>query len=241
MALCCGAASLHAQANAVPRVRAGRIIGVYDDATGRPVEGALVEDALTGWTAQTSATGTVSLFYVDTGGTLLRVKKLGYAPMVFPVKNSERDTIPVTVVLRPVTALPTAVIRGRRSRGPADTVRRLDEVGFYDRRNSSAAPTSAFVTEDRVARFTRISDVPAITGRPICEGNLYIDGMLITPMSEDAGVIIRSRGLGKKPVDFLVWPEAVAAIEFYRPSEMPAEYNRTHAGELCGATLIWTK
>ena len=49
----------------------GRIVGVFDQTSGDPIEGARVRDMLTGTSALTTKTGTVSLSFVDTAGTLL--------------------------------------------------------------------------------------------------------------------------------------------------------------------------
>jgi len=57
-------------------------MGIYDGETGDVIEGADVTDMLTGITARTTKTGTVALFFADTNGTLLTIKKVGYQPRV---------------------------------------------------------------------------------------------------------------------------------------------------------------
>src|SRR4051812_8118325 len=61
-------------------VRKGRVVGVFDEASGDPVPDVEVKNLLNGLSAVTSRTGTLSLFFVDTAGALLSFKKVGYEP-----------------------------------------------------------------------------------------------------------------------------------------------------------------
>jgi hypothetical protein len=89
-----GAASLaSAQAPArMPRVRAGRLIGVYDAQSGVPLDDVTVTNAANGLSARTTSTGTLSLLFVDTTGGLLRLTRIGYQPLTLLVANSDADT-----------------------------------------------------------------------------------------------------------------------------------------------------
>ena len=88
-----------------------RILGVFDEASGEPVEGVEVIDVTSGTKATTTATGTVSLFFLPDGGSLVRVRKLGYEPQTFLVAIAATQTTPVTVLLKPATTLPTVVVK----------------------------------------------------------------------------------------------------------------------------------
>jgi hypothetical protein len=226
----------------------GRLLGVFDEETGAPIVGAQVLDVLGGWSALTTSTGTVQLAFLDTGGTFLRIRKLGYLPLTFLIVLSDADTTPITKILYKMgQQLPQVVSTAHGQvairRGPADTVRKLDLNGFYERRTVSGAPSSAFLTGERLERLTLLSDIRALTGRDICASNLYIDGVL-TPIPADRGRSLR------QGVDLLLSPDMVSGIEVYRTSEIPAQYNGTRMGgggalsprpdEAC-ATVIWTK
>jgi hypothetical protein len=76
-----------------------RLLGLFDDATGAPVEGAEVLDILTGTRGLTSETGTISLAFVTDGGSLIRIQKAGYQPMTMSVMISPVDTVPITLTL----------------------------------------------------------------------------------------------------------------------------------------------
>lgn len=76
-----------------------RVLGVFDEATGEAVAGAVVADSATGTSATTTATGTVSLAFLPDGGSTLRVSKPGFAELRIGVTISPRDTLPITLLL----------------------------------------------------------------------------------------------------------------------------------------------
>lgn len=88
-----------------------RVLGVFDESSGDPIANARISDFLSGTSALTNSNGLVSLIFLPDGGSLVRIQKLGYEPQVTPVAISPSDTIPVTLLLRPlatggVTRLP---------------------------------------------------------------------------------------------------------------------------------------
>lgn len=83
----------------------GRVLGVYDQASGDPIVGADVTDLLTGDHTLTTATGTVSLWFVRAKGTMVEVRKIGYEPRKAVVDPG--DSVPMTVLLQRVAELPT--------------------------------------------------------------------------------------------------------------------------------------
>lgn len=214
-------------AQSVPlRVRPGRVVGVFDEPAGAPIDDVTVTDLGNGLSAKTTATGTVSLFFVDTAGGLIEFRKIGYTPVLLPIANSDRDSTPLTILMRHVVAeLAPVVTRARGNRGPADTVKLLEEHGFYQRRESEAAPSSAFLTQDKIAGLTTLIDASRLTGRPFCPTNLYVNGIRAKPE------LIRG-----------IQPKYVLAIEMYRSTvEAPAEFGGDKRYRDCGATVIWTE
>ena len=88
-----------------------RLIGVYDFLSGQPVDSVTVTDLISGLSARTTPTGTASLFFLPDGGSLVRLRKLGYQPQNLEVHISPDDTEPLTVLLEPAAMLPTVVSR----------------------------------------------------------------------------------------------------------------------------------
>jgi hypothetical protein len=236
------AASLVASAAFTPcdaqQPRLGRLLGVFDDATGQPVGGAEVIDLATGNKTTTSATGTAVIAWLGPGTTLLQVRKLGYASKMVPVSTSASDTVSVTVLLTPLAPTLPAVIS--KARAPEDSVRRLELSGFYDRRRGSGAPQSAFVTAADLDKWKLLypGDVKYRNGRGICgsKGDTYVDGMLIA-----GGVWLKPGDDGTK---LKLQMDEIAGIETYtHEAEIPAQYNRTRSNMRVPpcVTLIWTR
>lgn len=116
----------------MPAYRA-RILGVYDDATGEPLDSARVSDILNGNSSLTTRTGTVALYFLPDGGSLVRVQKLGYEPQTLTVAISPKDTTPLTVIMRRVTQLAPMVTRADSQRYISGALRRVQErekLGF---------------------------------------------------------------------------------------------------------------
>jgi hypothetical protein len=229
--------------------RVGRIVGVFDETSGKPIEGAQIRDLASGSWAATTATGTVDLFFVKASTVLIRITKLGYEPLTLPVDNSAESSLPLTLTLKataqPIDGMVTTAVRRR---GPADTVRKLEMIGFYDRRQASGAPASAFVTQDKIERLTLLSDLPKVTGRPICTENLYIDGVRVdVPRLTGPKPGLRGQAIVAPPLkdglDALLGTYDVLAIELYRVADTPSQFNKTRPQNTgaCGTTLIWTK
>jgi hypothetical protein len=76
-----------------------RLLGVYDDKTGDPIEGAFVTDLTTGTKARTTITGTVSLAFLSEGTTPIRISKEGFEDLSIGVEISETATTPLTLIM----------------------------------------------------------------------------------------------------------------------------------------------
>ena len=207
-------------------------IVVVDSATGRPLEDVLVLDLRTRVSVRTRRDGTAVLSRVDSSGALISLQKIGYRPLTRQLSLAGRDSS-LTIALAPLPQpVPRVVTEGRvidRHRGPADTLRTLELNGFYERRLRTAAPSSAFVTEEKLSRLTTLANLSYVAGRGLCTQNLYVDGVRLRP---DRSLFSWLR------------PEVVAGIELYtHAGEIPPMYNVTlpsGSASNC-ATLVWTK
>ncbi|HVT38016.1 MAG TPA: carboxypeptidase-like regulatory domain-containing protein [Gemmatimonadaceae bacterium] len=227
----------------------GRLLGVFDDATGKPVAGAEVVDLATNTRAVTPASGAISLTWLGAGTTILAIRKIGYAALMVPVTVSATDTTSITIVLKPLAQTLPAVVS--KTRPAADTVRRLEIAGFYDRKRSSGAPESAFVTAEQLAEWnlSLLSDVRYHTGREIgrCD-DVYINGISIASEQQlETGSRVRQNsayGFRRRGIDALVNPDDVLGMEMYRIADAPSAFDRTKppgCGPSTNVILIWLK
>ncbi len=202
-----------------------RILGVFDDETGEPIEGADVSDLVSGLTVRTTKTGTVPLYLTDTSTTLIRIKKLGYQQSLFTLSTSRADTDPVTTTLLRMGHMLSPVIvtaTGAMKLPKADTIPELIRNGFYVREETSAAPRSAFVTGNQIQGTLLVSDARYF-GRGICESNVYVDGVPF-PVPQRTGRFL------KEGIDQLISPYDIAGIETYAFGESPTSAAHTIAG-----------
>lgn len=243
----------------------GRIVGVYDDLSGNPLDSVEIRDMITGSFAYTTSTGTLSLFFVDTAGSLLRIRKFGYTPITMFVGNSA-GLPPLTITLEPLAQRLPAVVT-------TDTARHYLSPtlnGFEQRRKTGMgyfiAETQLRKEENRpLANVLRghiatldIEDVViggqrltvAISHRAqnasLCQVDIYLDGVLLTSNRGGGTLAIlgsrRSGGtaLQQGYVDlsqFLV--SDLGGVEFHNVGDMPAEF--AHTGGGCGALYLWTR
>jgi len=77
-----------------------RMLSAHDEQTGEPIEGLEVMDVMSGTTALTSRTGSVSLAFLPEGGSLVRLRKLGFASTTMTVPISRNDTATLTVLMQ---------------------------------------------------------------------------------------------------------------------------------------------
>jgi len=88
-----------------------RLLGVFDATSGEPIAGVEVTDMLTGLTALTTRTGTVTLSFLPDGGSLVAIRKVGFAAQTLTVPINSKDTIPITIVLEHVAELPEVTVK----------------------------------------------------------------------------------------------------------------------------------
>lgn len=219
---CCVPAVLTAQ----PTVRTLRVV---DSVTSKPL--ALAEVILAGRaTIRTSDSGLVTLASLNPGATRVRVRRVGYQAKEVVLEWPGSDTAAFRIALAPVAqSLPSVT---------AEAVRdpKLEMMGFYSRRQSSAAPKSAFVTADDIARWkpTLLTDIKYKTGHDIARCSKYVDGVHVAEVSTRGNTLRRG-------IDALVQPSEVAALEVYRLGEAPARFTPTQSGSSNCILLIWLK
>lgn len=232
-----------------------RFLGVYDATTGDPIEGAEVSDALTGTKALTTKTGTVSLMFLPDGGSLVRVRKVGYEMQTLTVPISPADTAPVTVVLTHATTLAPVIVKDTASKYIGGGLRSFEEhmrMGF-----------GHFVTEDQFRKDDGkpldnilTARIPGILHTPGPHGETYIvssrkpcAGSALTGCRQpncfvnvvQDGVMLYDISARMPPLDFSKMDGLnLAGAEYYAGgAASPPEYNDTKQG--CGVLVLWTR
>ena len=222
-----------------------RLLGAYDEQTGQPLAGVEVLDVTTGWRSLTSATGNVSLVYLPDGGSLVRLRKVGYAPLTLFVAISPRDTAPLTLLLRPqvgVQVLPgmtteeTAISRSLR--------------GFDERQRAGAG--GHFIT-DSTLRANEGKVMSSLLQR--LPGATLKGGRLVSTRTPNQGPVLSGRGPGLNCavavyVDGVLsattpnfereTTDTYAGVEFYA-SNTTAPIWISSINSQCGVLLLWTR
>lgn len=214
------------------------IVGVIADReTQRPVEGAVI----TLWTLEgeaisvlSDASGRFVFNRLADGRFNISVERIGYQEFTGSITFRDDVGLRLTIdlVQEAVELEPLFVVSEERSRS-------LSAQGFYERQQRGIG---RFVTRDQIdsRNSVRMSDVletmagvrmstagrsrqqAVVLLRGGCVADVYLDGI---------------RTVAPFPVDALVQPSDVEAVEVYHGSETPARYGMTN----CGTVLIWTR
>jgi hypothetical protein len=197
--------------------------------SGAPLAGVDIVDVATGRRAVTSIDGSarISIRRADSASVLAR--KVGFVPR--QVRFALADTV-VTIRFQRLTTLEAATVT---SEGVSpELVHKLRMVGFLQRRQTTAASASSFITDTDIARLKpfKISDITErLASRRGCI--TYLDGVRVQPP------ISSSRGY-RQGVDVLVVPTEVAAVEIYRGAAVvPPQFQSM--GRTDCVVLYWLK
>jgi hypothetical protein len=231
----------------VPAYRA-RVLGLFDQTTGQPIEGAEVFDVSTGWSAQTTATGTVSLIFLPDGGGLVRIRKVGYAPLFTKVTISPRDTAPMTVLLERVTELPAVVTRDSTRPFVSGNLNGFQERARLKMAGYFITDTLLRKSENRTVGNLLRSQFPGIAVK-LREGAfsaIYFDGCVLldgVPVNSAGAAAGTGRGNARIPPQYFnlnsIQISALQGIEYYpRGGTAPSEFSGTGCDT---ALMLWTR
>src|SRR5262249_18363322 len=139
----------------------------------------------------TSSTGTVSLMFLPEGGSLVRLRKIGYALQTITIAISPADTTPLTLTLARATELPTVVVKDSAPEHLSPRMRAFEEhkkLGFgqfipesemrkADNRSMANLLTSKLAGMMQVAG--RTSSTFIVSSRKQCQGGALSGGCRI--------------------------------------------------------------
>jgi hypothetical protein len=239
--------------HAQPHPQLGRLLGVFDDATGQPVVGAEIVDLGTGTKALTSVSGVISLAFLQLGPTVLQIRKIGYRSRNLTIAVSPADTISITLTLVPLGQMLPEVV----TKAASTTTGKLATFELH-----RAAGFGHFLTieqlEKAASRLTSdvLRRIPGLNlwNDPLNRTRWYVgtargtvsmlrngpNGICLAAVMVD-GHMAYSGVEGQQPFDInSLRPEDMAGVEYYGGgAAMPIEYNSTRA--TCGLVVIWTR
>ena len=225
-----------------------RLLGAYDEQSGAPLEGVEVLDVMSGSSAVTTKMGTVALSFLPDGGSLVRLRKVGYAPFTLTVAISPTDTAPFTILMRRSPQdRPTVVTLVSAPRYLSPGLH-----GFEERMRAGLG--GQFVSEATLRSMD--GEVLSSVLRRF-HGAVLKRGRFVSTRKTSAGVPGRSNGHGGNGfvavyengiqraslagIDFdKVSVDDYAAVEFYAGAETyPVWISPTNND--CGVLLLWTR
>jgi TonB family protein len=216
----------------------GALHGVVRDSAGRiGIAGAEVRVGGTEWRALTDERGAFR-FAAGTGGSMLRVRRLGYAPVQRALGARVGDSLIEIRLVPVVQPLAPLVVRATRTRYSG----RL--AGYYERlerRSIGQFITRADLERERPNQLTdmiqRAPGVNLVRGRP---GMLHVRmrGRDCSPLIWVDGAAL---SLGDIDLDAFS-PASLEGIELYLgASSAPQRYQGTHGKNECGTILLWSR
>lgn len=224
------ASSLHAQKDSLQTPRKpGRILGVFDAETGEPIADAEVTDLFVDAIARTEKHGLVELshFQSRNDSVAVRIRKVGYADTALVVMVGLADTIPVEVDLHKA-AVELATVT---TNATVNTMFARQMQDMEDRRKSGLG---RYLVADDLKKYQdeRVTDILAEHGMTKAAGCRGATKYLINgdPSTSPAMAALLLQDTG----------EAIQAIEYYTPAQIPTQYGGTSAAKVCGLIILWT-
>lgn len=230
----------------------GHIRGAVEDSTGAPIPQVSVGIVGTAMELTTDARGAFRFAALRPGAYFVRLRRLGYDPLIVRVDVARDDTVSLAVTLNP-TPMGLATVNVRENATPA----KLRSVGFDERRRFSGAPATQFLTHDDIEKRnpTELSQLLRLMGRRAIECRnpiIYVDGSVMSPPPQDdpQGLLraIKSDSVQKIGAPAprstqlsQIPPGWIEGMEVYAgPAEIPSKYNPSGRGAAC-VILLWLR
>ena len=229
-------------ASAAAQVRLSGI--VRDSASRAPLELVEISSDRAGVSAMTDAGGRFTLV-LPAGTHLLRLRRIGYAPLTRSIRVAEGETVPLEIVmlaeaqvLDPVTTEaernrtwpPGFDQRVREGFGKFvddSTLRKFEHSSLANVIQSRIPNIIVSRINGRAVALARRSGTMAGGGR--CPVAIWVDGVKIFPTGSGA------------PPDLDRYSVAgLAAVEVYTTASVPSQYRSTGGAE-CGVMLLWQR
>jgi hypothetical protein len=221
-----GTSVASAQRDTTTVVHTGRVLGVFDAASGEPISGAEVIDLYVDAVARTESHGLVELSHFQNrhDSAAVRIRTLGYADTAFIVMVGPADTVPLQINLQKSSVvLPAVTVNATMN-----TLMGRKMQDFESRRKMGLG---RYILPQELQRYADQTVLDVLVGHGMdgsarCRHPRYI----INADPALAGMVstfLRDRG------------DDLLAVEFYTAAEIPVEFGGTGAG--CGLVILWTR
>jgi hypothetical protein len=231
----------------IPRHRK-RLLRAYDEQSGEPLESVEVMDVMSGTTAFTTKIGTVSLDFLPDGGSLVRLRKVGYAPLTTTVAISPADIAPVSILMRRSPRDTQTVV----TRHSAPRYISPGLHGFEERRRAGLG--GQFVDDASLRQLDgdSMSNVLRRFHGATLSGGRFVSTRTGSPEpafksrrdAETCGVAVYENGIKRAslaPIDFnKVRVDDYAGVEFYAGTETYPVWISPMDND-GGVLLLWTR
>lgn len=210
-----------------------RLTGTVRNGRGRDLAGALLTLRGTGVSTSSNEDGGFSLAGLPAGTQTLEVRSVGYAPKNIAVDLFSGQTRSAVITLDDrVDVLRNVTVYGKRQRRELDSFLERRERGighFITRAQIEKQHRPRFTDLFRAIPGVRVAEKLSPDANKLifshgpagtCEPQVYVDGVLL---------------VNENYLNTLVRPDDVAAIEIYKASEAPVQYQTGG----CGTILIW--
>ena len=225
-----------------------RLVGVYDEDSGEPISGVEVKDVLSGLSMATTASGTVSLVFLPDGGSLVRLRKIGYELQTLMIVISPADTAPVTLTLRRAIQLPAVTVSATAPRYLSSRLndaehRLLSHAGghFIDEKTMRRWD-HATLTDAIISNMPGLHQTVGPHGESYMLSSRNMCALALSCTHADCYVSVYVDGVrysSATPVDFeRLEAQDYAIAEYYAGgASTPVQFG----GSACGVLLLWSR
>lgn len=212
---------------------------VSDSATGAPLRGAEVALSGTPWVGTTDDRGVFRVTLGSTGVRELRVRRLGYRPLIVTLQNGADDGNIRIGLTATSQALPRVVVRAARTKYTG----RL--AGYYERlekRTIGQFISRADIEREHPRQVTellqRSPGIQVVRGRGQTSYNIRMRGKTCWPLVWLDGVAM---GSGDVDIDAFS-PTSLEGIELYLgANSAPGQFQAARGKSECGTVLLWSR
>lgn len=220
-------------------------------------------DVLSGTSALTTKTGTVSLVFLPDGGSLVRLRKIGYGVRTFMAPISPADTTPLTVVIERAQPLPKVIVNQKEEKFLSPALRGFEarrlsgEGGYFISDSVFRSHENERLTELMQSRMpgtmfeTINSHRYAVSTRKQCRCPVLLHSCGTTAdcfvaVYVDGQLVFNAQLAHEEPS--VSWPDinssyptnVLAGAEFY-PSAATAPVGMHVDDDGCGSLWLWTR